>query len=242
MRHYHKLALGLFLTACMAQPIPASAQNQLEERPSPLRPPAEAPSRVGVRPLDDSDPKMRDHMLEIARLGPCGRGPAEQCERARSLFAKHGERLTAYLIRQYEASIREGYLGAPHYLVRIGKTRTDRAVRYLVGEVRDPAEPRMRRYALHGLVYVEDHRAIDEAMAWIRTDVERRVCETAITAAQKNVELLGLRDPRVEERLAGLERDASAPYAVRFRASKALDSMESRGLVSPRSRPSDLRP
>ncbi len=217
---------------------PSLVLGQPIETPNPF---GTGATQVGVRPADDSDPEMRDYTLMLERLGPCAKGPAEQCDEARTLYAAAGSRLTDYLIRQYEASVDEGFLGAPHYLVMIGKTRTNRAVEYLRSELTEPRDPRMRRYALHALVYVEDARAIDEALPWIDApQADPREREAAITAAQKNAELLGRSDDRLNHKLQVLERAGSEPYNVRYRASRALDALESRGLSPLRTPPEDI--
>lgn len=231
MRTNYAVWIAVLVTPSLALAQPSGAPNPF----------GTSASQVGVRPADDSDLEMRDYVLMLERLGPCPKGPAEQCDDAREAYAKPGQRLTDYLIRQYEASVDEDYLGAPHYLVMIGKTRTDRAVDYLRSELANPREPRSRRCALHALVYVEDSRAIDEALKWVDDPgAAPRVRETAITAAQKNAELLGLSHPHLNQQLQAMERDPTQPYSVRYRAYRALDALEAKGLAPARTHPADL--
>ncbi len=216
-----RISVLLVCTSAMA-----SAQ-ELRERPQPFT--SETSPNPGFRSPDDSDPEMQAYLREH-HPGPCGTG--EYCEKLREFYTAPGERLTRYLIRQYEESVDGGYVSGPHYLVRIGKTRTDLAARYLLGELSHPREPRARIAAMTALSYVNDPRVIDAAVGVLDDPTSSvRLRTIATTAIRRNMESLNWASSVGLRRLEEVEQDDGLPLSLRRTAYRNLNRLEEKGIA-----------
>lgn len=82
-------------------------------------------SGVYLRPLDDSDPEMRQRTIEYFEAVPCrDETSIWQCERAKQILRDGGDRLAHYLIRQVEANEAEGWPNQGTYISLVGRTES----------------------------------------------------------------------------------------------------------------------
>lgn len=82
-------------------------------------------SGVYLRPLDDSDPEMRQRTLAYFEAVPCrDETSIWQCERAKQILRDGGDRLAHYLIRQVEANEAEGWPNQGTYVSLVGRTES----------------------------------------------------------------------------------------------------------------------
>jgi hypothetical protein len=87
---------------------------------------------VVIRPLDDSDPEMRQQVVAYYETVPCrDQNSPFRCERALKIMRDGGDRLAHYLIRQIEENDKEGWPDQGSYTVILGLTESPVAYDYL---------------------------------------------------------------------------------------------------------------
>ena len=96
-----------------------------------------------LRPLDDSDPEMKQLMEAFFELTPCGSLPHGICDDALQMLIGGGDRLAHYLIQQIEQNEAEGFPNRGTYLRLLGHTESEVAFVYLA----DLLESRRAAYA-----------------------------------------------------------------------------------------------
>lgn len=84
-----------------------------------------------LRPLDDTDPEMKQLVESYFARTPCGVPPISTCEEALQILVGGGNRLARYLIRQIEANDAEGFPNRGTYLRLLGETESREAFDYL---------------------------------------------------------------------------------------------------------------
>lgn len=197
-----------------------------------------ATGQVMLRGLDDSDAEMKALLEEIRSSPTCEPGPI--CEPRKSLYRQGGDRLADYLIRQYEASVTEGYPGGA-YLAKVTLTGSMRGVRYVVNEYRNPRDSQARIAALHALAAAADPDAIDIAMGLLeqKGNIER-IDLLSLSILRQNMEDTRVSRSDASGLLQRLEsRDSPKPW-LRQSAYRALNSLEAKQVIPPRTPPADL--
>lgn len=160
-------AIMLFLICC-AVGLSSSAQ----ERTFTARDAAELGDGSRIkrplrRPWDDSDPEMRIVVEKYLGKSRCVRQPGERCpnwKERRADLVKEGDRLAEYLIRQYEASVAEGFFDTQTMLTMIARTESDMATQYLIGLAERPRSDKELRFSLSALKECRSDKAIVAAL------------------------------------------------------------------------------
>lgn len=219
------VALASTATAQVVPQIPPRARGQ------------EAP--VSIREPDGSDPEMRE-LWERIKASPRCESTTELCEPRKSLYAQGGERLSDYLIEQYEASLREGYPAA-HYLAYVAATGARTGAEYVLRSYREATGTQERTAALHGLVLAADPAIVDLGLEILAKEGNgERLDYMSITIVRRNLERLGTPHPRASAALRALEMPDSPKPWLREPAYRALNSLERKGVIPTRSAPADL--
>lgn len=194
---------------------------------------------VSIREPDNSDPEMRELWEKIKTARRC-KSTTELCEPRKSLYEQGGERLTDYLIEQYEASLREGYPAA-HYLRYVAATGSKKGAEYVLRKYREAPGPQERLLVLHGFVLAADPAMVDVGLEILgREDNGERLDYISITIVRRNVERLQTSHPRAVAALKLLETPDSPKPWLREPAYRALNSLERKEIIPTRSAPADL--
>ena len=175
-----------------------------------------------IRPLDDSDPEMRDHVERIHTGGGCPTMPHRRCAEASQPWADGGDRLARYLIHQIEASEAEGYPRRAHDLNLVAHTRSETGFVYL----RDLVAQRetlgsFGMFAIKALSKTRDERALDEMLKILE--------EGGPGSPQRSAAIRGL--VRLLEDTGSRRGDAVAALRVLQRDPKASDYV-TRSMIS----------
>jgi hypothetical protein len=124
-----------------------------------------------LRPLDDSDPEMKQLLVHFFDLTPCGERVSGLCPEALALLKGGGDRLAAYLITQHEANEREGFPNRGTYLRLLGYTESETAFEYLVSllarqreSASDSADVTSLAYTIEALGRTRDLRVVPIAL------------------------------------------------------------------------------
>lgn len=134
------------------------------------------------RPFDASDPEMRCLMCRIYAVGGCAQ-PGKPCKPAQRLFRQGGDQLAAYLITQFERTIRDGYPNRYTTLSYIAYTQSETGFRFIRDRVanRDELPMNDRRWAVRALGHTGHPDAIDIAMELI-DDPDKGINTGAVNA------------------------------------------------------------
>jgi len=185
--------------------------------------------RSGRRPLDDSDPEMRDLAQRFFGQGACNRGPGGRCPEAAQPLVDGGDRMARYLIRQYEQSLAEGYPDTATLMTAIGGTASTTGTSYVVEKVERPRDETEADFALSALQECRSGRAVDAALRLLervpRDDWRNRV--QAVRAIEINIRDGKLERPDAVERLREISARPDASPVERTVAGRALRAIES---------------
>jgi hypothetical protein len=182
--------------------------------------------KMGRRPLDDSDPEMRDLAETFFGQGSCNRGPGLRCPEAKAPLQAGGDRLASYLIRQYDESLLEGYPDTATILTAIAGTESKTGSLYIESLVDAPRDDRERDFALSALRECASERCVDAALRVLdRTSaLEPATRAAAIRAIAINVDEGKLDRPDAVAALRSLA-EADAPGLDRMAAQRALRAL-----------------
>ena len=185
--------------------------------------------RSGRRPLDDSDPEMRDLAQRFFGQGACNRGPGGRCPEAAQPLVDGGDRMARYLIRQYEQSLAEGYPDTATLMTAIGGTASPIGTSYVVERVERPRDETEADFALSALQECRSGRAVDAALRLLdrapRDDWRSRV--QAVRAVEINLREGKLERPDALERLREISGRQDGSPVERKVADRALRAIES---------------
>ncbi len=228
------IALGALVLGISA---PVAAQSQ----PAPW--PGADPPRPSVkhnRPLDDSDPEMKEYFSSIPG-GGCGNelyfNRYFRRERVHRKFVAGGDRLARYFIRQYQASVDEGYVDSAGFLRYAAYTTSETAFSFiarLLEEARQRRDRAVFRDALVALSRTEQPGAIDIALAVLATDGDFVARAYAIEVLRRTIDLTEARRPDAIDMLRAIEWDESELRSNRRAAWSALNHLARYGLVADR--------
>jgi len=184
--------------------------------------------KMGRRPLDDSDPEMRYLAQAYFDQGGCGRGPGLRCPEANAPLRVEGDRMAAYLERQYEQSLVEGYADTATIVSAIAGTGSDRGIAYIAGLLENPRDDRERGLAVSALQEAASSGAVDVALRVLdRTPAtDEAVRATAILAVQINIEEGKLKRPDAVARLRTIEARSSSSDLEHSAARRALQKLD----------------
>lgn len=158
------------------------------------------------RPLDNSDPEMKRLAEQYFGRGPCNSGPGVRCPEAGLPLEAGGDRMAAYLIRQYEESFHGGN-NTQTLLSGVARTRSDTGVAYVLDRTRSPRDKRELDEALYAIARVGDGRSADAALAVLRTTDDPQIEAVALMALGENLVRMKAAD-RPQAALEALRRYA----------------------------------
>jgi hypothetical protein len=205
--------------------------------------PGADPTRTSVkhgRPLDGSDPEMKRYFSSIPG-GDCGNelqlNRYHRRESAHRKFVEGGDRLALYLIRQYQASVAEGYVDSARFLNYAAHTTSETAFSFITRLLEEARQRRDRvnlLNALRALRWTEQPAAIDIALAILATEEDSVVRTDAIEVVRRTVDFTEAHRPDAIEMLHAIEWDESELHPVRRAAWAALNRLARYGLVPDR--------
>jgi hypothetical protein len=154
--------------------------------------------------------------------------PGQACQAAADLLQIGGDRLARYLIRQFEASLTDGYPNRLTYLSLIAETRSEVGFEYVLDRVRRKDDLPLEdwRYAARALSYTGRDAAVDEALQLLDTQTDPAVLTSAVNTLWRVAEAQDELRPDTLARLLELEQSGSP--RLRPLAKGALDRLGSR--------------
>lgn len=192
------------------------------------------------RPMDDSDPEMKEYFSSIPG-GDCGNelqfNRYHRREYAHRKFVAGGDRLALYLIRQYQASVDEGYVDSAQFLHYAAYTTSKTAFSFIT-QLLEEAQQRRDRVtlldALGALGRTEQPEAIDIALEILATEGDSATTAHAIQVVRRTVDLTEAHRPDAIDMLHAIEWDESELRSNRKAAWAALNHLARYGLVAHR--------
>jgi len=192
------------------------------------------------RPLDDSDPEMKEYFSSIPG-GDCGNelqfNRYHRREYAHRKFVEGGDRLALYLIRQYQASVDEDYVDSARFLNYAAYTTSETAFSFITRLLKEAQQRRDRVTALDALGALsrtEQPGAIDIALEILATEGDSATTAYAIQVVRRTIDLTEAHRPDAIDMLHAIEWDEGELRSVRRAAWAALNHLARYGLVPDR--------
>lgn len=138
------------------------------------------------RPLDASDPEMKELAEQYFARGPCNAGPGVRCPDAGLPLEAGGDRMAEYLIRHYEASYRGGN-NTQSYLSGVARTRSKTGTQFVIERIRGPRDPREMDEALYAIARVGDAQSVDAALDVLLNTQDSKIEGVALMAVGENL-------------------------------------------------------
>ncbi len=182
-----------------------------------------------LRPLDDSNPEMKQLMEAFFELTPCGNAPHGICDDALQMLVGGGDRLARYLIQQVEQNEAEGFPNRGTYLRLLGHTETEVAFVYLAdllqsrraGYARGNIEHQSYLVAIESLGRTRRVEVIEKVMPVLEAD-DDPVFQNAAVNALDRVPVKHGPIPAVAVALRALEQRNAGRREARARSGELL--------------------
>ncbi len=182
-----------------------------------------------LRPLDDSDPEMKQLTEAFFDLTPCGGAPHGICDEAAQLLVSGSDRLARYLIQQIERNEAEGFPNRGTYLHLLGHTQSEVAFAYLVelldlrraAYARGEIYPHVYRVAIEALGNTRRKEVIEKVMPILEAEANPGFQIAAVNALDR-VQVKHGPIPAVAAALRALEQRNAGRREARARSGEAL--------------------
>lgn len=236
MVHVVTLLLGflVFATAALAEPVTAT-------RPR---------TELVMRDWSPDDKEMFDIATRVIEM--CQYEYAQPCSHLARFDGKQGpmffdsDRMAKYLIGQWQESSKSPYHPEYGIFEYLAHTQSKTAFDFLKSTIETDSSLKTQKYALRGLVYSNDPKAVDVFLKGLREDalnpLAQRNARLRMVGIQKNLEVNGRSSRAFEDELKALDQDGALDPKAKRRAHLVLEKLAEKDLLVDRAwRPANVK-